>query len=122
MVKGLFIGNIPWVQATIAAANSVQNPHFILDTGFTGDLKVTPKIATDLGLQPTSVMRTRIANGSIATIPTALAVASIEGVVRVVNVLIADGSPLAGIGLLKKYGYKASVCCKYNTVELEKDH
>lgn len=98
----------------------MQAPFVILDTGFTGDLQVTPQIAKELGLQVVGVIPTRIANGQVVEIPTALAVAAMEGTTNYIQVLISESMPLAGIGFLSKFGYKAIINCKYRTIILEK--
>jgi len=120
MILGTFVENIPLIQVIVGWGQSVQSPYFVLDTGFTGDLQVTPKIATDLGLNIVGVTPTRIANGQVINTPTALALASMEGAVNRIQVLISKSMPLAGISLLSKFGYKAIVDCKYRTVTLEK--
>lgn len=120
MVKGVFTGNIPWVKVAVASGQSVQAPFVILDTGFTGDLQVTPKIAQELGLQVVGVIKARIANGQVAEVPTALAFAAMEGAVHYIQVLISEGFPLVGISFLTKFGYRAIVDCKYRSVALEK--
>lgn len=123
MIKGRFIGtapNIPVIQLIVAAGQSVQKPYFVLDTGFTGDLQISPQTAEDLQLTPTAVEKVKIANGDLIDTPIAEALVSMEGAINSVSVLISNGSELAGIGLLTKFGYKATVDCKYRTVELEK--
>jgi len=120
MVQGLFVDNVPFIKVTVALGAAVQTPLFILDTGFTGDLQVTPKIAVELGLKPIGVTALRIANGQTVQVQTALAFAAMEGAVNYIQVLISDGSPLAGINFLTKFSYKATVNCKYKTVLLEK--
>ena len=120
MVKGFFLGNVPWIQVGIAWGHAVQGSAFILDTGFTGDLQVSKKIAIDLGLQVFGVEQVKIANGSIVNVPTALALAFVDGILNVVTVLISDGALLAGIGFFSKFGFKAIVDCKFKTVELLK--
>lgn len=120
MIEGIFIDNTPFVKIVLGWGQSVQ-PHFtILDTGFTGDLQVTPKTAKELGLEVVGVTRTQIADGSVIEIPVALALVSMEGVANSVEVLISDSMPLAGISLLSKFSYKAIVDCKHKTVELER--
>lgn len=120
MVSGLFVqNNIPVVKVAVAWGQAIQTPFFILDTGFTGDLQVTPAIAKELGLQVTGVTNTRIANGQIVAVPTAQAIASMEGAVNFIQVLISESMPLAGISFLSKFNYKAIVDCKYKTVTLE---
>jgi predicted aspartyl protease len=120
MINGIFVGNTPWISLLVAWGQSVKNQAFILDTGFTGDLQVTRKISQELSLKETGVERVGIADGSEVLMPSALAIASMEGAANHVNVLISKGSPLAGIGLLSKFGYKAIVDCKHRTVSLEK--
>jgi predicted aspartyl protease len=118
MVQGSFIQNVPLIPVTVAFNHAVQTPFFILDTGFTGDLQVTRKIAQELGLKVSGVTQSRIANGQIIAVPTAIAVAAMAGVAKIVQVLISDSSPLAGISLLTKFGYTAVVDCKNRTVAL----
>lgn len=120
MVKGVFVENIPLIPTILAWGQSVQAPFVVLDTGFTGDLQVTPKIAGELGLQIVGVTKSRIANGQIVDVPTALAISSMEGAINYIQVLISESMPLAGIGFLTKFGYKAVVDCKYRTISLEK--
>jgi predicted aspartyl protease len=121
MVQGVFVqNNIPIIKIAIAWGQAIQTPFFILDTGFSGDLQVTPQIAKDLGLQVTGVTNTRIANGQTVAVPTAQAIASMEGAVSFVQILISESMPLAGISFLAKFDYKAIVDCKYKTVVLER--
>lgn len=120
MINGIFIGNIPVITVLIAWGQSVKNQAFILDTGFTGDLQVTPELSKELSLKETGVESVGIADGSNVFMPSALAIASMEGASSLVDVLISKSNPLAGIGFLSKFGYKAIVDCKYRTVKLEK--
>lgn len=72
MVSGVFVENIPFIKVVIGWGQSVQAPFVVLDTGFTGDLQVTPKIAIELGLQVIGVTRTQIANGQIIQVVNSL--------------------------------------------------
>lgn len=120
MVSGVFVENIPFVRIVVGWGQSVQAPFVILDTGFTGDLQVTPKMARELGLRVAGVTRTQIANGEIIEVSVALAIAVMEGVVNYIQVLISGSMPLAGISFFSKFNYKAIVDCKYRTVTLER--
>ena len=121
MTSGVFVqNNIPMIKVLVAWGQAVQTPFFILDTGFTGDLQVTPQIARDLGLQITGVVNARIANGQVVAMPTAQALASMEGAVNFIQIIISESMPLAGISFLTKFNYKAIVDCKYKTVALER--
>jgi predicted aspartyl protease len=119
-VVGNFVeSDKPVVQASIAWNQSVQTPHFILDTGFTGDLAVNSQIATELGLEISGVMPARFAGNTVANVPTATAIAAMEGERLYVTVAIIDGWPLLGISFMEKFKYKAEVDCRNKTVRLE---
>ena len=120
MIKGTITENMPLIQVLVAWGQAVQAPFVIIDTGFTGDLQVTPEIANGLGLKVTGIMSVRIANGQVVEIPTALAIAVMEGAMNYVDVLISDSMPLIGIGFLSKFYYKTTIDCKHMTVNLEK--
>jgi predicted aspartyl protease len=120
MINGVFVENTPWIKIIIGWNQSVRSPFVILDTGFTGDLQVTPKIAKELNLQISGVTKTQIANGQIINVPVALAIASMEGVKKYIQVLISDSAPLLGISFLTKFFYKALIDCKNRTVVLKK--
>ena len=120
MINGLFAENIPLIKVVVAWGQSVQTPLVVLDTGFTGDLQVTPQIAKNLNLKIVGVTKTQIASGQTIDVPVALALAAMEGAINYIQVLISDSMPLVGIGFLMKFGYKAIVDCKYKRVMLEK--
>ena len=120
MVSGVFVENTPFIKVVIGWGQSVQAPFVVLDTGFTGDLQVTPKIATELNLQVAGVTKAQVASGQIIEVPAALAIAEMEGATNIIQVLISDSVPLVGISFLTKFGYKAMVDCKYRAVTLER--
>ena len=120
MISGIFVENAPYIKIVVGWGQSVQAPFVILDTGFTGDLQVTPQIAKELGLQVIGVTKTQIANGQIVDVPVALAIAAMEGAENYIQVLISNSSPLAGISFLSKFDYKAIVDCKYKKIVLER--
>jgi len=120
MVSGVFVENMPFVRIVVGWGQAVQAPFVVLDTGFTGDLQVTPEMAKELSLEVAGVTEARFANGQVAHVPVALALAAMEGETQYVEVLIADTLPLAGISFLSKFGYKAVVDCKHWLVALER--
>lgn len=120
MIRGTFVNEIPLIRVAVAWGQAVQELFVILDTGFTGDLQVTPRIAKDIGLEVVGVTKTRYASGEVVQVPVALALATMEGVLNYVQVQISNGFPLAGISFLTKFGYKAIVDCKYKEVTLER--
>ena len=120
MINGIFVENMPLIKVVVGSGRSVQTPFVILDTGFTGDLQVTPKIAKELDLQIIGVTKTQMANGEVNDTPVALAIAAMEGAVKSIQVLISNSVPLAGISFLSKFDYKTIIDCKYRRIMLEK--
>lgn len=120
MIKGLFIKNSPWVEVTISWGRSIQKPLVILDTGFTGDLQITPKMAKELDLKSETITNVQIANGQVIQVPVVVAVSSMEGETKNIQALVSDSTPLVGINFLSKFSYKAVVDCKNKTVALQK--
>lgn len=120
MISGVFVENTPLIKVIVAWGQSVQAPFVVLDTGFTGDLQVTPKMARELGLQVVGVTKTQIASGQVIEVPVALAIAAMEGAVNYIQVLISESIPLAGISFFSKFSYKAIIDCKYRTIMLER--
>ena len=123
MIRGFFHPtrpNIPVIQLAVAWGQSVTYPHFVLDTGFSGDLKVSKEVAQDLGLVPIATEPVSNMNGQIVQAPVALAYAEMEGEKKPVSILILEGMHLAGIGLYSKFGHKLVIDCKNRTIELTK--
>lgn len=120
MIKGTFFKNTPFIQIFVGWGQTIRAPFAVLDTGFTGYLQITSKMATELGLKTSGVLPVKIANGQVINVPTAFAFANMEGEKKYMEVLIADGIPLAGISFLSRFGYKAEVDCKNRTITLEK--
>ncbi len=123
MIKGFFLPaapDVPVFPLFVSWNDTTVSPFFILDTGSTGDLKITPEMARDLGLESTGVGKITIANGQTFETRIAVAYASMEGVREPVSIVIEEGSPLAGIGLFTKFGYKVVVDCQNRLVELHK--
>jgi predicted aspartyl protease len=120
MAHAVFDDNTPLVQISIGWEYAIQSQFFILDTGFTGDIQLTPKMAQELGLEVISVAPMEIANGEVADMPVALGVALIDGQQKAMEVLISKGAPLAGIGFLSKFNYKVTLDCRRKTIKLEK--
>ena len=119
MVKGQFIDNTPIVKTTLVWGGLIQEPFLVLDSGFTGDVQITPDIAEELALKVTTVIPITVANGQTVAFPMATAVAILENSLTNVDVLISSDFNLAGIGLLSKLGYKMEIDCKRRTVQME---
>lgn len=123
MIRGSFLSdpvNVPVVSLMLKWGDVAVCPVLLLDSGFSGDLKVSSDTASELGLIPEGMQEISIADGSKIEVPVATGYALLEGEILSMSILVGDGAPLVGIGLLTKFGYKASMDCKNRTVELEK--
>src|SRR5271155_5391424 len=100
-IEGEFVdSDKPVIRASVAWVDSVQSPYFILDTGFTGDLVVTPQLASDLGLSVDMVLPAKIAGGSIVPTRAATAIGVMEGRQLYLTVFVMEGWQLLGISFL----------------------
>ena len=120
MIEGYFDGNAPMVGVVVGSSSITHIHSVLLDTGFTGDLQITPDLARELGLSMQLAERVKVADGRIVTVPTSFAFVELEGVKKHIRVLVSEGMSLAGISLLSRFQYKAIVDCKYKSVILEK--
>ena len=123
MIRGLFLHtapNVPVFEVPLEWQGITTKQYFVLDTGFTGELKITPETAQELGLAPAVVQKIVMADDTTVETPISEVHAEMEDMIRPATVIIAPGPHLAGIGLFTKFGYKAVVDCKYRTVELHR--
>ena len=77
----------------------------LVDTGFTGELKITPETAQALGLVATHVRKVSFGDSRTAILSSALAFVSMEGIRKSVTVLIGEGHEVIGVRLLRNFGY-----------------
>jgi len=121
MIKGVVGKEIqPVVPLVVGWNRGVQEITAMVDTGFSGELKVPPKMVEELGLTVTHVQPVLLANGTSATMRASLAFVVMDGDTKEVNVLIAEGRAVLGGGLLKMFGYKLMVDYKNGSVMLER--
>ena len=120
MIRGIVYKNRPFISIIIGWRLGVQEIIALVDTGFTGELKIPKNKALELGLVLTHAERIRLADDNIVNMPASLALVSMEGVTNMVTVLISKGMPIIGVGLLKRFGYALNIDFKYNTLILQK--
>lgn len=120
MIKGIIHNNRPLISLVVGWERGVQEIVALVDTGFTGELKISPEKALELGLQTTHAEPVTLADENTIYMQASLALVAMEGVANVVNVLIAKGMPIIGIGLLRRYGYALNMDVKYNSLILQK--
>ena len=120
MIKGVIYNNRPLISLIVGWRLGVQDTVVLVDTGFTGELKISPEKALELGLQITHTERVTLADEKTVYMQASLALVSMEGVMNVVNVLVSQGTPLVGVGLLRRFGYALNMDVKYNSLILQK--
>lgn len=120
MVRGVVYQNKPLVSLVVGWRQSVQEIVALVDTGFTGELKIPPKKVVELGLEITHTEPVSLANEEIAHWGAALAAVSMEGIEHVVDVLVGRGIPLVGVGLLKRFGYSLHIDFPHDTLTLQR--
>lgn len=120
MISGVLgKANRPLIPLVVGWNRGVQEMVALIDTGFSGELKIPPKMIDELGLEVTHVEQVLLANGEHAYMQASLAFVAMEGATQEVNVLISEGPAVIGGGLLKLFGYKLIVDYKGDSVVLE---
>ena len=120
MIRGTIHNNRPFISLIVGWRLGVQETVALVDTGFTGELKISSVKALELGLQITHAEPVTLADEKIVTMQASLALVSMEGVMNVVNVLVSQGIPIIGVGLLRRFGYALNMDVKYNSLILQK--
>ena len=105
MLTGYIIDDKPVLPVIVGWNLNMQEFLALVDTGFTGELKVSPEAAEELGLVVTDVRTVSQADGKPTVWGSGLAYVSLEGTKRQVSVLIGPGQPIIGVRLLKNFGY-----------------
>jgi predicted aspartyl protease len=121
MMQGSFLEEreLPTIQFPIFCGPTMMESVFILDTGFSGDIKIDHLVATKLGVITQGMRYFENANGERVAAGFSLGYAEMEGRKRIVNIIIADGPHLAGGGLFSLFGYKAVADFKNKKTHLE---
>lgn len=105
MIHGTVSNDNPYVNILIKWGPAVLNVTVLIDTGFEGDLRISPKVAKELGLVETHTQKIRFGNNVSHTVPTSLVYSEMEGVMASLEVIILPGEPYIGVGFLKKLLY-----------------
>jgi len=120
MIKGVVHNNQPLISLIVGWKLGVQEIIALVDTGFTGELKLSPEKITELGLATTHAEPVTLGNENTVNMPASIAMVSMDGVPNVVNVLIAKGQPIIGVGLLKRFGFTLNIDFKYSVLTLQR--
>lgn len=121
MVHGYFLHgiNLPYVEVSIFSGKKISRSAFVLDTGFSGDIKIDERMADEFGIIPVDEVDTINANGERVRVGFANGYAEMEDRKILVDILIFGGPPLAGMGLFWLFSYKVVVDPKNRTAHLE---
>src|SRR3989338_3860829 len=109
MIKGVIHNNRPLISLVVGWKLGVQDLIALVDTGFTGELKISPEKAIELGLQTTHTEPVILADEKTVNMEASLALVSMEGSANTVSVLIAQGIPIIGVSLLRRFGYTLNI-------------
>ena len=120
MVVGAVRKNRPLINLVIGWGLKTKEVLALVDTGFTGELKLSAKEAIDLGIASTHLKFVQLANGEKSQMYAGLAMVSMEGVENMVSALISGGMPIIGVGLLKRFGYNLNIDFKKDFLVLQK--
>lgn len=120
MIKGIIHKNKPLISLIVGWKLGVQEIIALVDMGFTGELKISPEKAVELGLETTHTEPVELADENTVNMEASLALVSMEGATNMVDVLIAKGMPIIGVGLMRRFGYALNMDFKYNTLNLQK--
>lgn len=120
MIRGIIHRNRPLISLIVGWKLGVQNMVALVDTGFTGELKVPPEKVSELGLKITHAEPVTLADEKTVAMQASLALVSMESIVNVVNVLVSPGTPIIGVGLLRRFGYALNMEVKYNSLILQR--
>lgn len=120
MINGVVGNNKPLAPIIIGWRYGVQEVLALVDTGFTGELKVSPQQVANLGLVVTHTEPVSLGDNREVDMQCSLAVVNLEGVANVVNVLIAPGDIIIGVGLLKRFGYILNANFRIDSLSLRR--
>lgn len=121
MIQGVIHNNKPLISVIVGWRYGVQEIVALVDTGFTGELKLSPQTASELGLDITHTEPVTLADDKTTNMEASIAVVSMEGTPKMVSVLIAPGMlPIVGVELLRRFSYVLSMNFKENILVLQK--
>jgi|CXWL01.1.fsa_nt_gi predicted aspartyl protease len=120
MIHGFIDENKPMVAIEIGWNSVFQGCFALVDTGFTGELKISHDQAAELGLQLRYAENVTLGNDEVVEMLGTVALISMEGIARVVNVLVSRGETIIGVELLRKFGYELRLNAPVNSLVLQR--
>ena len=120
MIKGKIHRSCPLVNLQVVWSQTTQDVEAIIDTGFTGEIKVPPQMIDDLGLKVTHTQQVTLGDSRKVDFLASVAYVSLDGIKNLVNVLVAPGDVLIGVELLQKFKMVLNADFKKNSLILYK--
>jgi predicted aspartyl protease len=120
MLHGRIYEDRPLLPVTIGWKENLQDIILLVDTGYTGEVKLTPRQVQELGIEVTHTRDVRYGDGKPVTREYGIARVSLEGSQKTVSVLIDEGVSVIGVQLLRDFGYKLTVDFPSDEFVLEK--
>jgi predicted aspartyl protease len=111
---------LPHVHVDVIFGGKMMDITFVLDTGFSGDLKIDDSTANDLGIFLANQTDFTNANGEIISAGFVLGYAEMENRRAPIKIIIVSGSRLAGMGLFMVFGYQAVIDGRKRRAYLER--
>jgi predicted aspartyl protease len=122
MVYGYFQQDIdlPYVEVAIFSGKQIIVQPVVLDTGFSGELKISQNTADKFGIEGLNPGKIATPYGQIIPAQYTDLFVELEGKKILARTFIIAGPSLIGIKLLDKFGYKAVVDARNRTAHLER--
>ena len=122
MIRGSFLVDydLPMIEVAVSFGQRLLYLPFILDTGFSGDLKIDEQTANDLGVTAPGTGYFTNANGENVLAQTAQGYVDMEERKVPITIIIKNGVSLAGGALFSALGYKVVIDYKNREAYLER--
>ena len=99
----------PRISLNLPDVNGPMNIEFVVDTGFDGDLALPFHLADALEAFPSAYRRVRLADDSESNLPYQKILLDWDEDVLPMEVLILEGMPLLGVGLMEDHLLQAEM-------------
>jgi predicted aspartyl protease len=120
MLHGRIYEDRPLLPITIGWKENLQEVIVLVDTGYTGEVKLTPQQVKELGIEVTHTRDVRYGDGKPVSREYGIARVSLEGTQKTASVLIDEGVSVIGVQLLRDFGYTLTVDFLANEFLLQK--
>ena len=120
MLTGYIQDDKPIIPISVCVDQQVETIPALVDTGFTGELKMPAEIAAPLGIATQAVKNIVFGNFESMSHGIGRADIAMEGLRKDVEVLVGRGPTIIGVKLLRKFGYTLKMDFVGNIFYLER--